>query len=93
MLAAGESARGVGTVQVDGDTKPIQHPKGGVVAEIFVESGDVVVEGAALLQLDVTQLLAEQRATNGQFWAMRRKLIVLMKVSEMEPRPLTSQKR
>ena len=72
MLAPLESAaRGMGTVQVDGDTKPIQHPEGGVVAEIFVESGDMVVEGAALVQLDVTQLLAEQRATNGQFWAMR----------------------
>ena len=45
------AARGQGTVQVDGNRKPIQHYEGGIVSEIFVASGDYVAVGQPLIQL------------------------------------------
>lgn len=63
------AARGQGTVQVDGNRKPIQHYEGGIVSEIFVASGDYVVVGQPLIQLDTTQAQAEQRIVEGRAWA------------------------
>lgn len=65
------AARGQGTVQVDGNRKPIQHYEGGIVSEIFVESGDYVAVDQPLIQLDATQALAEQRIIEGRAWAKR----------------------
>jgi epimerase transport system membrane fusion protein len=65
------AARGQGTVQVEGNRKPLQHYEGGMVAEIFVASGDYVKEGQALIQLDTTQAQAEQRIIEGRVWAKR----------------------
>ena len=63
------AARGQGTVQVDGNRKPIQHYEGGIVSEIFVASGDYVAVGQPLIQLDTTQAQAEQRIIEGRAWA------------------------
>ncbi len=72
VLAPLESAaRGLGTVQVEGNRKPVQHLEGGIVTEIFVESGDYVEEGQALLKLDDMQLVADQKITEGRLWAKR----------------------
>ena len=61
VLAPLESAaRGVGTVQVEGNRKPVQHLEGGIVDEILVANGDYVTDGQPLLNLDATQQLAEQ---------------------------------
>lgn len=65
------AARGQGTVQVEGNRKPLQHYEGGMVAEIFVASGDYVKEGQPLIQLDTTQAQAEQRIIEGRVWAKR----------------------
>lgn len=65
------AARGAGTVQVEGDTKPVQHLEGGIVAEILVSSGDYVREGQSLLRLDSTQLVAEKSIVEGRLWAKR----------------------
>lgn len=63
------AARGQGTVQVDGNRKPIQHYEGGIVSNIFVASGDYVTVGQPLIQLDTTQAQAEQRIVEGRAWA------------------------
>ena len=65
------AARGQGTVQVEGNRKPLQHYEGGIVAEILVASGDYVREGQPLIQLDATQAQAEQRIIEGRLWAKR----------------------
>ena len=65
------AARGAGTVQVEGDRKPVQHLEGGIVDQILVANGDYVVKGESLLQLDATQLVAEQSMVQGRLWAKR----------------------
>jgi membrane fusion protein, type I secretion system len=46
------------TVVVENSVKKIQHPTGGVVAELHVREGDDVKEGELLLKLDGTQATA-----------------------------------
>jgi HlyD family secretion protein len=48
-----------GSLVVDSNIKKVQHPSGGVVAELDVREGDRVKEGQLLLRLDKTQSLAE----------------------------------
>lgn len=43
-----------GKIVVESNSKKVQHPTGGVVGEILVRDGDVVVEGQPLLRLDET---------------------------------------
>lgn len=70
MFAPLESAAiGLGTVQVEGNKKALQHLEGGIVSEIFVENGDYVTEGQALVQLDTTESSAEKRIIEGRLWA------------------------
>ncbi len=65
------AARGSGTVQVEGNRKPVQHLEGGIVDRILVANGDYVSAGDPLLQLDATQILAEQSIIQGRLWAKR----------------------
>lgn len=65
------AALGQGTVQVEGDRKPVQHLEGGIVAEVYVSSGDYVSDSAILLKLDDTQLAAQKNITQGRMWAKR----------------------
>lgn len=41
-----------GVLVVDSGAKPVQHPSGGVVAEVLVRNGDRVVAGQPVVQLD-----------------------------------------
>ncbi|EAW40387.1 HlyD family secretion protein [marine gamma proteobacterium HTCC2080] len=71
-LAPIESAvHGVGTVQVEGNRKVVQHLEGGIVTEILVSNGDFVTKGQALLRMDETQVKAELSIISGRFWAKR----------------------
>ena len=79
------AAIGTGTVQVEGDSKPIQHLEGGIVTEIFVSSGDYVVAEQPLIQLDATQLSAQLRIAEGRYWAQRAALDRL--ISERDDKP------
>ena len=47
LCTTGECRSGRGTVQVEGDSKPVQHLEGGIVSEIPVSAGDFVTEGQA----------------------------------------------
>jgi HlyD family type I secretion membrane fusion protein len=57
-----------GRVEVDQNRQVVQHPDGGVVAEILVKEGDVVAQGAMLLRLDATELLSELAVVEGQLF-------------------------
>lgn len=57
-----------GQIEVDQNRQVVQHPDGGVVAEIAVSEGDFVNIGAPLLRLDDAQLASELAITEGQLF-------------------------
>ena len=65
------SAIASGTVQVEGNVKPVEHLEGGMVAEIFVSNGDEVELGQPLLQLDRTVIQAELEIIKGKIWTQQ----------------------
>lgn len=57
-----------GQVEVEQNRQVVQHPDGGVVAEIRVKDGDLVEAGQPLLNLDGTLLRSELAIVEGQFF-------------------------
>lgn len=57
-----------GQIEVDRNRQVIQHPDGGVVAEIIAEEGDTVVEGDLLIRLDASVLQSELAVVEGQLF-------------------------
>ncbi|MAW32972.1 MAG: hemolysin secretion protein D, partial [Proteobacteria bacterium] len=78
------AARGMGTVQVEGNRKLVQHFEGGIVSEILVANGDYVIKGEPLLRLDTTQAEAERRIVEGRMWT--KKALVDRLISERDDR-------
>jgi HlyD family secretion protein len=63
-----------GLVQVEQNRQVVQHPDGGVVAEIAVQEAQAVTSGDLLIRLDGAQIKAELTIVEGQlFDAMARK--------------------
>jgi len=70
-----------GQIEVDRNRQPLQHPDGGLVAELFVEEGHLVEAGDLILRLDPADLqtdlivardrLAELRARRARLEAER----------------------
>lgn len=59
-----------GQIEVDQNRQVVQHPDGGVVAEILVDEGDVVAEGDTLIRLDPTLLQSELTIVEDQFFEL-----------------------
>ncbi len=57
-----------GQIEVDRNRQIVQHPDGGVVREILVDDGDIVVQGDALVRLDPTDLQSELKIVEGQLY-------------------------
>lgn len=57
-----------GQVEVEQNRQIVQHPDGGVVAEILVKDGDYVDAGASLVRLDGALLDFELAIVEGQFF-------------------------
>ena len=55
-----------GQIEVESDRQVVQHPDGGVVAEILVTEGETVVAGQPLLRLDGSALRSELTIVEGQ---------------------------
>jgi HlyD family secretion protein len=66
-----------GSLAVEGSVKKIQHPTGGVVAELLVKEGQQVAAGDVLLRLDATLPAASQAIVSkslNQVWARQARL-------------------
>lgn len=48
-----------GQIEVDRNRQAIQHPEGGVVAELLVDEGDRVAQGQVLVRLDASEAMTE----------------------------------
>jgi len=59
-----------GQVEVDQNRQVVQHPDGGVVAEILVDEGDMVDIGAPMIRLDSTLLTSELAIVEGQLFEL-----------------------
>ncbi len=57
-----------GQVEVEHNRQVVQHPDGGVVAQIAVKDGDRVAAGDVLIQLDGELLISEHAIVEGQFF-------------------------
>ena len=57
-----------GQVQVASSRIAVQHPVGGVVAEIMAENGDMVRSGDVVVKLDDTQLRSELATVEGELF-------------------------
>jgi HlyD family secretion protein len=66
-----------GLVVVETGAKPVQHPEGGVVAEILVSEGDEVQAGQRLVRLDDVQTRANLGVTAEQLIKQRAVLLRL----------------
>jgi len=55
-----------GTIVVEGGVRRVQHPDGGVIAEILAEDGDHVAAGAVLFRLDATAVTASRNIVIAQ---------------------------
>ncbi|MEM8880519.1 MAG: HlyD family type I secretion periplasmic adaptor subunit [Pseudomonadota bacterium] len=60
-----------GQIEVDQNRQAIQHPEGGVVAEILVEEGSAVDATAVILRLDGSDLASELAVVLGQLNVLR----------------------
>ena len=60
-----------GQIEVDRNRQIVQHPAGGVVAEILVTEGDLVAAGDALIRLDATQLQSRFAIIADQLFEVR----------------------
>ena len=59
-----------GQIQVERNRQVVQHPDGGVVAEILVDEGDTVEAGQTMIRLDPTLLLSELTIVEGQYFEL-----------------------
>ncbi|KIC28450.1 MULTISPECIES: HlyD family type I secretion periplasmic adaptor subunit [unclassified Leisingera] len=59
-----------GRIEVDRNRQVVQHLDGGIVAEILVDEGDTVAEGATLIRLDANELNSQLVITEGQLFEL-----------------------
>ncbi|MDU8912612.1 HlyD family type I secretion periplasmic adaptor subunit [Aestuariicoccus sp. MJ-SS9] len=59
-----------GQIEVDQNRQIVQHPDGGVVAEILVDEGDAVEAGQPLIRLDPNLVQSELTITEGQYFEL-----------------------
>jgi HlyD family secretion protein len=76
-----------GNLVVQSNVKAIQHPTGGVVAQIAVNNGMRVNSGDLLLRLDSTQAQASLQVVSKQLDEMRAKISRLVAERDGLPRP------
>jgi len=59
-----------GQIEVEQNRQVVQHPDGGVIAEILVQEGDQVKANDILLRLDATRPLSELAVIEGQLFEL-----------------------
>ena len=63
-LDAASTAEGI--VAVAGNRQAVQHRDGGIVTELNVQEGQMVMEGDLLLQISASELVAQERGLSGE---------------------------
>jgi HlyD family secretion protein len=76
-----------GNLVVQSNVKAIQHPTGGVVAQIPVQNGKRVTAGDLLLRLDSTQAQASLQVVSKQLDEVRAKIARLAAERDGQPKP------
>lgn len=79
-----------GVVSAEGSRVPVQHPVGGVVAEIQAHEGDQVLEGDLLATLDSRQLSVELQSIEAQMVGVQRQLSGIREVMSLRTKQLSS---
>lgn len=74
-----------GSIEVDQNRQVIQHPDGGVVADIVADEGDAVQVGDVLLRLDPTLLQSELTIVEGQYFELMARRARLQAERDDEP--------
>lgn len=59
-----------GRIEVDQNRQVVQHPTGGIVANILVQEGDNVAAGDVLVELDDQQLQSQLKIIEGQLYEL-----------------------
>ena len=57
-----------GQIEVDQNRQVVQHPDGGVIAELLVDEGDFVEQDQLVVRLDPTELASQLAITEGQLF-------------------------
>ncbi|WP_010138937.1 HlyD family type I secretion periplasmic adaptor subunit [Oceanicola sp. S124] len=77
-----------GRIEVESNRQVVQHPDGGMVAEILVDEGQQVARGAPLLRLDPARLASELAITEGQLFELMARRARLEAERDAAPLPL-----
>ena len=80
-----------GKLKVESERQVVQHPEGGVVAEILVKEGDTVEAGEVLIKLDDKLLAAELTITEGQLYEILARSARLAAERDQARRPVFSE--
>ena len=59
-----------GRIEVDQNRQVVQHPSGGVVAEILIDEGDTVAESDILIRLDPTSMRSQLAIIDNQLYEL-----------------------
>ncbi len=85
---------GKGIIQSAASKQAIQHPVGGVVSEVRVDNGDLIIAGDIVVRLDDTQLRTELKIIEGELYELLSKearlLAEIDDTPELELHPLLS---
>lgn len=60
-----------GQIMVEQNRQVVQHPEGGVVERLHVDEGDIVADGATLMELDPTLMRTQLTAAESQLIELR----------------------
>ena len=77
-----------GQIEVDQNRQVVQHPDGGVVAQILAQEGDSVRQGQLLIQLDATRLGSELAIIEGQLFELMARRGRLEAERDDKPKPV-----
>lgn len=69
-----EMVNGQGTIRPEGLSQRVEHLEGGIVSRSLVAEGDVVEKGEPLIELDVSDLVAEKRKQDAKITRLDRNI-------------------
>jgi HlyD family type I secretion membrane fusion protein len=77
-----------GTLMVEGNRRNVQHLEGGIVGEVLVRDGTIVVAGQPLIRLDDTRVRAALNVVLDETDRTRARIAVLTAEREQAPAPV-----